>query len=278
MFLRITIKIKMNKLIGKLNYHRWSMCAALMSFTRLPLPRSLVIPLENFKGAIAYYPLVGWLVGGVGFITYLLLRQLFPLYLVSALMLISMAIVSGIMHEDGFADFMDGFFGYNDREKTITIMQDSRLGTYGSYFLIMLLLIKFLAVYSILQSLSGHTWLILWFMLGVQASSRYLSLLTTYHLNPLIELDPKCVVFFPYHFNFAIGLILCVTGLVPWLFFGSYWLATPIILAIISVLCVRNLVRQRLGGYVGDCIGAAEQIAEVVILLAGLTLLRMHLI
>ena len=51
-------------------------------------------------------------------------------------------LITGALHEDGFADFCDGFGGGTTRERTLEIMKDSHIGTYGViglifYFLIM---------------------------------------------------------------------------------------------------------------------------------------------
>ena len=52
-------------------------------------------------------------------------------------------LLTGAFHEDGLADTADGFGGAFLREKKISIMKDSRIGTYGATALVMALLGKY---------------------------------------------------------------------------------------------------------------------------------------
>src|ERR1700687_2312278 len=59
------------------------------------------------------------------------------------------AALTGALHEDGLADVGDGFGGGRDRAAKLSIMRDSRLGTYGA----IVLLVGFSARLSALASL-----------------------------------------------------------------------------------------------------------------------------
>jgi adenosylcobinamide-GDP ribazoletransferase len=116
---------------------------ALGFFTRVPVPS-----VDNFKESdlnhsAKYFPLIGVFVGCVGAAGFLISAQFLPQ---SIAVLISMAMtiyLTGAFHEDGLADSADGLGGGWDKERILTIMQDSRLGTYGAAALFLMLFAKF---------------------------------------------------------------------------------------------------------------------------------------
>lgn len=119
-----------------------TLLAAFIFFTRLPFWRMGQVPAESFKHVVPYWPLTGWLTGGVLAGTLWLAGQVFPLPIAWILALAARLLVTGCLHEDGLADCCDGFGGGTTRERTLAIMKDSHIGTYGViglvvYFLLM---------------------------------------------------------------------------------------------------------------------------------------------
>ena len=49
-------------------------------------------------------------------------------------------VISGGLHLDGLADTFDALFSYRDRERTLAIMKDPRLGTSGAIGLFIVLM------------------------------------------------------------------------------------------------------------------------------------------
>ena len=112
--------------------------AAFIFFTRLPFWRWYQPSRECYKTVVEHWPLTGWLTGGLMAATLWVGSQYLP-YLVAVLLAIVVRLlVTGALHEDGLADFFDGFGGGgNDRERILTIMKDSHIGTYGVLGLIL---------------------------------------------------------------------------------------------------------------------------------------------
>ena len=108
-----------------------TMAAAWMFFTRLPLPARVRVEGADLRQAVTYFPLAGWLVGGVAALVWWLASQVFPPALASGLSLLATLVVTGALHEDGLADVCDGFGGGYTREKILAIMKDSRIGAFG---------------------------------------------------------------------------------------------------------------------------------------------------
>ena len=117
--------------------------AAFIMLTRLPFWKIKEVPAECFKHVVPYWPLIGWLTGGVMAAVLWLAGQIMPVSLAWILALIARLLVTGCLHEDGLADFFDGFGGGTTRERTLAIMKDSHIGSYGvigliCYFLLLL--------------------------------------------------------------------------------------------------------------------------------------------
>jgi len=106
--------------------------AGLMFYTRIPCPRWFRHQDDYLQKSRKYLPLIGWVVAGIAVLSFWCFQFILP---TSVALLISMAATiyaTGAFHEDGFADVCDAFGGGWDREQVLSIMKDSRIGTYGT--------------------------------------------------------------------------------------------------------------------------------------------------
>ena len=88
--------------------------AAVIFFTRLPFWRLHEPPKACFSTVVEHWPLTGWLTGGVmAAILYLSCyigpHPVYPVAVVLAI--VARMLLTGALHEDGLADFLDGFGG-----------------------------------------------------------------------------------------------------------------------------------------------------------------------
>lgn len=121
-----------------------------LAFTRVPVPSFTNFKVEDLNHSAKYFPLIGILVGAVGAGFYLLNARFLPQTLAVLISMASTIYLTGAFHEDGLADSADGMGGGWKREQILTIMQDSRLGTYGAIAIFLALFVKF----ELLSSLS----------------------------------------------------------------------------------------------------------------------------
>ena len=89
---------------------------AVMFYTRIPCPISLDYSEEYLNQATRYFPLIGWLVGGVSALFIYALHFIFPNSVCVILSIIVGILLTGGFHEDGFADVCDGF---GDRKSVV---------------------------------------------------------------------------------------------------------------------------------------------------------------
>lgn len=124
--------------------------ASLMFFTRLPWWRLRSVPSDAFTHVVDWWPLVGWITAGVTAGVLIASVQVLPVSVSVLLAIVARILVTGALHEDGFADFFDGMGGGTTRQRILQIMKDSHIGTYGVLSLVLYLLLY----YYILRELS----------------------------------------------------------------------------------------------------------------------------
>ena len=123
--------------------------AAFIFFTRLPFWRLAEVPSEYFKNVVSRWALVGWLTAGLSVIVLYTASLILPASVAVLLAIVTRLLITGCLHEDGLADFFDGFGGGTSRERILSIMKDSHIGSYG----VIGLILYFSLLYTLLSSL-----------------------------------------------------------------------------------------------------------------------------
>ena len=245
-----------------IDWHRQRTLAfiALGFLTRIPIPRNIEHSPDNLNDAARYFPAAGLLVGAFAAAVYALAAQLWTPSIAIVLSMAGTLLLTGAFHEDGFADSCDGFGGGWNREQVLTIMKDSRIGTYGAAGLGTILALKFFALQALAPTavvpalLIGHCW------------SRLLATSYLFDFEYAREEGSKVK---PLATRLtSAGLQIAALTALPLVF-----LVEPLqVLAAIAALAAwrwafGRYFTRRLGGYTGDCLGAAQQVAEVSIYL-----------
>ena len=239
-----------------------NLLAAFIFFTRLPFWRLKEVPSECFKHVVPYWPWVGWLTGGLMAIVLGLGSQVMPVSLAWILAIVIRLLVTGALHEDGLADFFDGFGGGTTRERTLTIMKDSHIGTYGViglivYFLLMLELRHLPVPVLCTLVVCGDCW-------GKLCASQLINFLPYARK----EEDSKAKVI--YNRMSGKELFFCIAGgALPLLLLpSSLWLALIAPCLVLAFLI--RMMKRRLQGYTGDCCGATFLMCEMAFYLSAL--------
>jgi adenosylcobinamide-GDP ribazoletransferase len=249
-----------------LRAHLRLLLLAVQFYTRLPVPAWVGYSEELLNKATVYFPLVGWLVGGVAASVFVGANFLFRnAELALLLSMVASILLTGAFHEDGFADVCDGFGGGWTPDKILAIMKDSRLGTYGATGLGLLLAGKFLALRGLPSAAVAPA------LLLAHPLSRATALTCIYsHRYARANEDSKAkpVAKKMTAGELAIGLLL---GALPLLSYAA-WQHRPAVLLVVLPLVVAKTALARyfqrwIGGYTGDCLGAIQQVAEVSIYL-----------
>ncbi len=241
---------------------------ALGFFTRIPIPAFADFHADDLNHSIKYFPLVGVVVGMVGAGAFLLASNIFPVSIAVLLSMATTIYITGAFHEDGLADSADGLGGGWGREQILTIMQDSRLGTYGAVALFLMLFAKFQALNALpayflpFILVIGHALsrlsavYVMANLSYVKASGKAKPLATNVRMTDLITASLLAILPIPFiYWNFSPFLL----NEMDWFWLGLYCLVP------MSLVWIwwRSKIKHCLGGYTGDCLGAMQQMTEL---------------
>lgn len=246
---------------------RWydRILAAFIFFTRLPFWRLHQPPKECYKTVVEHWPLTGWLTGGAMAATLYFGSMVMPWPVVIVLAIVVRLLITGALHEDGLADFIDGFGGGgSDRERILAIMKDSHIGTYGVIGLIVYYLLLALALYTMNIELAALT---------VLAADPYAKMVTAQlvQMMPYARREEEAKAMTVYRKpDWKAGVSLAVQGLLPMAVF-LYMTKLPwemvIFIPCLMMYFLYLLIWNKLHGYTGDCCGAVCLLVELTVYL-----------
>lgn len=248
---------------GKLRQQVEIFFAAVRYFTQLPVPSWVGHSQAHLEAATRYFTLIGALVGLACFVVFIVLAQILPARVAVVGAMLATILLTGAFHEDGFADACDGFGGGWERQRILEIMKDPHLGAFGAVGLMLILLLKFELLVALVHLLVGWHLALAWAL--IHASSR-LAAIGVMYLAPYARDDlfskAKPIAQQPSQRNFWLALLWPIILLIfapnPY-----YWL-----LLLPTALCAgisAHYFKKRLGGYTGDCLGATQQVCEVIL-------------
>ena len=134
-----------------------TLALAVHFLTRIPTPFDVDFSPQRLLDASRYYPLVGAIIGTVAALAFFITELALPTTIAVIIATAATALLTGAFHEDGLADTFDGVSGAHDRNRALEIMHDSRIGTFGTLALILVISTKIAA----LSSLSDTTTIII---------------------------------------------------------------------------------------------------------------------
>ncbi|MDE6668893.1 MAG: adenosylcobinamide-GDP ribazoletransferase [Muribaculaceae bacterium] len=235
--------------------------AALTLFTRLPVWRLTDIPSSYYSTAVVCWPLTGWLTGGLTGLTLYTLSFVLPLLPAVVSAIIIRLLLTGALHEDGLADFCDGFGGGHDREGILRIMKDSHIGTYG----VIGLICYFLLTCSLLDSLPAETG-----VMAIFAADPFAKCCASQLTNILNYARPEGAKNRISYSRMTIGQLTfnLLSGILPItpIIIYSPLTACAVIFPLTALFFMIKIMKHRIGGYTGDCCGATFLICEAAML------------
>lgn len=247
---------------------------AIMFYTRIPCPSWVDHSPEYINKSVRYFPLVGWIVGGISGVGWISALSFINQEFAAVIFLAISVLLTGAFHEDGFADTCDGFGGGWTKEQVLQIMKDSRVGTYGLVGTLLLILAKVFLLSDLGEW--NHMIMLLIIVINGHALSRLMAA-TVIFTHSYVREDEKTKAK-PVAKSYTItnALFAGFFGLLPsiilvfltqqWL-----WLMIPPLIYLVKMY-LGHLFNKRLGGYTGDCLGATQQITEVAFYLLVLIL------
>jgi adenosylcobinamide-GDP ribazoletransferase len=237
--------------------HLW---AAFIFFTRLPFWRVYQPPKSSYAAVVEWWPLTGWFIGGAMAATLYYCAMVMPYAVAVIAAIVIRLLITGALHEDGLADFFDGFGGGgSDRQRILDIMKDSHIGTYGVLSLILYIALLVFALISMSPKMAALT---------ILAANPFSKMITSFMvvMMPYARTEETAKNKTVYRtIDWKAGISLCIQGLLPLIAFlwytGLSWMIVIVPCLVTCLLCW--LIWRRLRGYTGDCCGAVCLLSEL---------------
>ncbi len=234
---------------------------AIMFYTRIPVTKNISFSEELLNKSTKYFPFIGWIVGGFGALIFYASQFIFPISISVILSMVSTILLTGAFHEDGLADSCDAFGGGWTKEKILEIMKDSRIGTYGTVGLILILFTKYFCLTSVTVEqipfvlFAGHA-LSRYSATGMIFFSKYARDDAKSKSKPVGK-----------SLSATDNLIAFIFGTTPLFLLSinySYWYLLILITIVPIIYFLKRYFEKWIGGFTGDGLGATQQISEIV--------------
>ena len=236
--------------------------AALQFLTIIRIPWRREVQTEDLGRSAGYFPVVGLIIGLILAGLNWLFGLILPSSVANALLIVSLVILSGALHLDGFVDTCDGIGGHKPVEARWEVMHDSRAGGFGIVGVVLLLLVKYVSLDSIPEPL----------------------LMMTLVLMPVLSRWAMAYAIFIYPYARPSGLGKVFKQGTSWpRFTMATLIAFVIVVALIPLLRLTGLAamfgvwiitvvlaayfKSKFSGLTGDNYGAINEVTEVAVLI-----------
>lgn len=227
--------------------------------TIIPLTRNRVVRPEELAASMAYFPLVGLILGIILSVSNIGLLKILPGSIVDAILIAELIILTRGLHIDGFVDTIDGLAGGKTREDILHIMRDHRVGGLGAVGVIMLIMIKYLSLNSAPPAYKNLV------LIAMPVMSRWLQAPFT-NMLPYARQNGMGKAFVEGVRGRQAGIATISAALVLIFLFKFSAILIMVLMAIVTYL-IGLYFKKTLGGITGDVIGAVSEVNEVVFLL-----------
>jgi len=243
---------------------------ALNFLTIIRTPWRREVSPEELGRSLNYFPVVGIVIGLILAGLNWGLSLILPSSVVNILLIVSLAVVSGALHLDGFVDTCDGIAGHKTVEARWQVMRDSRVGGFGIVGAILLLLVKYISLNNVPEPL----------------------LMMTLLLMPVVSRWAMVYAIFAYPYARPSGLGKVFKQEASWLRFIVATLTTLAVAVVLAqlagliimagiwamVMLMAAYLKRKFSGLTGDTYGAINEMAEVCVLILVLILAKFGLV
>ena len=224
--------------------------------TRIPINLELSVNKEDFPKGVAYFPLVGLIIGSINALVYFLVSKVAQEMVPLIAIVISNALATGALHLDGLADSCDALFSARKKERMLEIMRDSRIGTNGALALIISILLK-IALLDITPKVIIIPTIILIPVIGRATMSIILYNSTYAREEGLGDLFIGKTSLIRTAFSMLITIVLTFAIL------NQIGIIALLVCIFVAYL-LRHYFNSKLGGLTGDLLGAVNEVAELI--------------
>jgi len=241
--------------------------AAIAFLTRIPVATDQQ---ANLPAAVPWFPVTGCLIGVVVGGIAAGLIQLVPPIVAAAVAVLAGVLITGAFHEDGLADVSDAFAGGWTAEQRIKILDDPLHGSYGVAALCGSIVVRVACVASL--GASGPVVFACLLAAHGLARAASIGLMVTVPVSRPDGLGAEYAR--GLRRRAVVGGVLAAVVVAA---IATGWWVIPFVAAAAAGAAVMGwLSLRKIGGITGDVLGAAEQIAECLVLITATGLATRH--
>jgi len=232
---------------------------SLSFLTRLPVFLKEKTRTELIPYTPRYYTFAGFFIGSAAAFVFSAASYIFPHEISVIFMLLSVILLTGAFHEDGLMDFFDGFGGGYSKKQILEIMKDPRSGSYGILAAVFSVLLKIFILFEMKSS---------YIIFGV-LFAHMLSRFSTVSFLPWMDYarSEGKSSFLKNRMRILEILFSLLPVILFSAFFYSEWIfiLTAFLTSYLFSALFMFYIYKKIGGYTGDCLGALQQISEILI-------------
>ena len=227
--------------------------------TRIPIKKQFNIVEKDFAAMMMFFPASSLIVGLIMAGVYWLLALAGLTWPAAVASVLAACLVTGGLHIDGFADMCDAFGARKSPERTLEILKDSRMGTYGVLALVFIVLLKIVFIGSI------QDFNICLILIGMPVAGKIpLAVCAAAGKYPREEGTGKLMI----NNITAIESLVCIIISQVILYFCMGWLSLLLLPVLIAAgFILKAISNSRIGGVTGDILGASNETGELLWLL-----------
>ncbi|MEA5004215.1 MAG: adenosylcobinamide-GDP ribazoletransferase [Christensenella sp.] len=233
---------------------------AIQTMTRLPLKKQFDVTCQDYADSVAWFPATSLMAGAVMLAVYQLILLTGIPYLPAFLCVMAGIMFTGGLHIDGFADVCDAFFAGKTKERTLEILKDSRMGTYGVLGIVFIVVAKTFLIADLNPDR------VLWVLLATPLCGKiplvFCAKLSRY---PRQDGMAKCIIENLKIDTALIAIIICSVAVFLVGGFAAGSIAVACMIAIGAVMYF--ISEKKIDGATGDVLGACNELGEIVFLL-----------
>jgi adenosylcobinamide-GDP ribazoletransferase len=236
------------------------MAVAFQFLTRLPIPQGSLAP-DGLARSVKFFPLVGLVIGCGGALLQKGLTPHLGRPLCAVVVLLYLVLITGCLHEDGLADVADSMGGWSV-EQRLTILHDSRIGSYGAAAMVLSLGSRAILLAEL--PLAHFTA----YLVSAHVLCRWSTLPLSYYLSPAREREGQGarVARLTSTFSLFAGSLFTLATVVVLLRKAAI---APVLMALAVSLLSSVFYLRKFGGVTGDCFGASNQLTEIAVYVCG---------
>jgi adenosylcobinamide-GDP ribazoletransferase len=230
--------------------------------TAIPLSRTTHEPAAaELAASMAWYPMVGILLGGGLVGTDWVLGKIFSPEVVNALLILELVLLTRGLHQDGLADTLDGLAGGRTADKRLEIMRDPRIGAIGATGLFLSLLLRYAALLALPAAMRLPA------LLCMPALGRW-AMVTVAWASPYARAEGGLAAPFLTHLMWGhVATATAMLSVALSLLFGLRDALIILVAGVVVVTVAWRMCRIWFGGITGDTLGATNEVTEILFLL-----------